>query len=128
MNITSIVIIFIIGVAVGAVGMFYGKNFIQMDKNEAIKMLENWAVWAVAKAEKELGSATGELKLAKVYNEFITECPEIAKVVCHDEFRALITFTLARFQKLVETNDAVAMYMNGTNPFLEDYNEEEMGE
>ena len=41
--------------------------------NEQIEQVKQWLIFAVAQAEKELGSGTGQMKLRYVYNLFVSK-------------------------------------------------------
>ena len=45
------------------------------------KNMKNWLLYAVAAAEKALGSGTGELKLRQVYDAFLIKFPIISKLM-----------------------------------------------
>ena len=48
--------------------------------------LKNWLLFAVAAAEKALGSQTGELKLRMVYDQFLTKFPVVSKFMSFKAF------------------------------------------
>lgn len=45
---------------------------------EQLNKIQEWLIWAVAQAEKELGSGTGQMKIRYVYDLFITKFPGVA--------------------------------------------------
>ena len=57
-----------------------------MPTNEQLKKVKEWLLWAVAEAEKELGSGTGQLKLRYVYDMFIVKFPSLAKIISFETF------------------------------------------
>ena len=72
-----------------AVGAFVGAwihKFVTEPSFQQKEDLKNWLKMAMYKAEKELGSKTGELKLLTVYNMFVTAMPWMARVISFDQF------------------------------------------
>ena len=67
----------------------------------------------VTEAEKELGTKTGELKLATVYAEAIKVFPWIASVVSFDTFKVWVDEALEWMNHQLETNPAFAKYVKG---------------
>ena len=55
--------------------------FVKRPHTEQLKSVKEWMLFAVTKAEKELGSGTGKLKLRYVYDMFIAKFPWLGKVV-----------------------------------------------
>lgn len=66
-----------------------------------------WLLWAVTKAETELGSGTGQLKLAMVYDMFIVRFPKISKVLSFKVFSKLVDIALARMRCILQSNQAI---------------------
>lgn len=93
-NLLIIFIGFIIGFIIG----YYIKNFFKLSKSQQIERLKEWLIGAVAIAEKELGSGTGELKLRYVYNDFIKNWNFLAKILSFNEFKELVDQALYIFK------------------------------
>ena len=111
---TSLIIGFILGF-VGGYGLNY---FITKAKHrEQLNIIRNWLIWAVAKAEKDLGSGTGELKIKEVYNLFVNTFPQAAKWVSYEQFEALVDEALADLKKILENNDLAEYAINGLEYF-----------
>lgn len=77
------------------------------------KNLKNWLLYAVAAAEKALGSGTGELKLRQVYDAFLAKFPIISKFMSFNTFKALIENALDELEELINTNEKVNTYIKG---------------
>lgn len=73
------------------------------DKSNAKK----WLLYAVALAETELGSGTGELKLQMVYNEFVEKFPIAAKFVSFNGFKKLVDQALEALKDMMNKNDKI---------------------
>lgn len=77
------------------------------------KNIKEWLLYAVIKAEKELGSKTGKIKLRQVYNEFIITFPVISKFIKFEWFSSLVDLALAEMKKLLNTNIQCNIYVKG---------------
>lgn len=82
-------------------------SFTQMPTTQQLAKVEEWLVYAVTLAEKELGSGTGKLKLRMVYDMFLERFPWLAKVVTFNEFTKLVEYALGEAKVLWETNLSV---------------------
>lgn len=112
-----------------ALGMFLGK-FVKKSREEKIQVVKNWLLYAVAMAEKELGSGTGRIKLGQVYEQFLLVFPQLQRFISFDMFAKLVDDVLIQFQELVEENVTIAAEFTNTEGELVDiveepYNEEE---
>lgn len=105
MNTTILLII--IAIAAGAVLGFTITKFAKMPTPEKITIIKNWLLYAVAEAEKDLGSGTGKLKLAQVYNKFVSECPQLAAIITYQKFTSLVDEVLADFKNILNSNKAI---------------------
>lgn len=106
------IIVGIICLIVGAVGGFYLASFIKMSKSEKADMIINCLVYLVAAAEHDLGSGTGELKLAKVYNEFVAEYPQLAETITFEQFKGFVDKALAKMQEILKNDDIKKVILN----------------
>lgn len=85
--------------------------FCRMPKNEQIKKVKEWLLLAVAQAEKELGSGTGQLKLRYVYDMFLTKFPFLVSVISFDSFKLLVEEALDVFKPMLKQNEAIKEYV-----------------
>lgn len=99
--------VFILFIGVVATAAIKIYKFINTPSGEQLKKVQQWLIWAVAKAEEVLGSGTGQLKLRYVYDMFITKFPVIAKFVTYDEFKAMTEKALEEFKKMLESNKQI---------------------
>lgn len=95
----------IIALAVGSVILI--GVIIYMLVNQRSKIIE-WLKYAVAEAEKLLGSGTGQLKLRQVYDWFCEQFPVIAAVLPFRVFSAWVDIALQTFDKWLDNNNFVA--------------------
>lgn len=106
-----------------ALGMFLGK-FVKKSREEKIQVVKNWLLYAVAMAEKELGSGTGRIKLGQVYEQFLLVFPQLQRFISFDMFAKLVDDVLIQFQELVEENVTIAAEFTNTEGELVDIVEE----
>lgn len=99
--------VFILFIGVVATAAIKIYKFINTPSGEQLKKVQQWLIWAVAKAEEVLGSGTGQLKLRYVYDMFITKFPVIAKFVTYDEFKAMTEKALEEFKEMLESNKQI---------------------
>lgn len=108
-NWTFIVIV----VAAVAIGVVFAIRFFKSSKEEQMKKIREWLVYATTIAEKELGGGTGQLKLRQVYDMFVGKFTWMAKVISFDKFSELVDEALGDMNKLLQTNTAVSAFVNG---------------
>lgn len=98
-------------IAVITIAAFAVYTFIKMPRSAQIKKVKEWLLWAVAEAEKELGSGTGQLKLRYVYNMFVTRFPAIAAVISFETFSKLVDQALKKLDELLSSNKDIEAYV-----------------
>lgn len=113
----SIIVLAIIIAACYAIYVFF-----KMPSNSQLKSVSEWLLYAVAQAEKELGSGTGQLKLRYVYDMFIVRFNALAKVVSFEAFSLLVDETLNIFKEMLRDNSSVGKYVG-----VEEIEEEILG-
>lgn len=91
--------------------------------NAQLASVKEWLLYAVAKAEKELGSGTGQLKLRYVYDMFILRFDGLAKVISFAAFSMLVDEALEIFRAMLDTNKSVNKYVGYSDPEEEDITE-----
>ena len=100
----------IIALSVGAVILLIVTAYIVT--NQKNKVIE-WLKWAVAEAEKLLGTGTGQLKLRQVYDWFVEKFPVIAAIVPFRVFSAWVDTALDTMREWLGNNKNVAGYIGG---------------
>ena len=105
------ILLTIILIAIIVVVLYGVYVFLRMPKDSQINQLREWLLYAVAKAEKELGSGTGKLKLRYVYDMFISKFNYLAKIISFEAFSILVDEALDIFRDLLEQNDSIAKYI-----------------
>ena len=104
----------ILAIAAIAVGVVFAIRFSKSSKEEQIKKIREWLIYATTIAEKELGGGTGQLKLRRVYDMFVSKFTWLAKVISFDKFSELVDEALGDMNKLLQTNTAVSDYVNSS--------------
>ena len=87
--------------------------FVKRPHTEQLKSVKEWMLFAVTKAEKELGSGTGKLKLRYVYDMFIAKFPWLGKVVSFEMVSMMVDDALDEMRVMLESNKAVKEYVSG---------------
>jgi len=87
--------------------------FVKRPRTEQLKSVKEWMLWAVTKAEKELGSGTGKLKLRYVYDMFVAKFPWLGSVVSFEMVSMMVDDALEEMRAMLESNKAVNEYVNG---------------
>ena len=70
---------------------------------------KNWLVYAVAEAEKVLGSNTGQLKLRLVYDMAVARFPIMAKMLPFNLFGKLVDSALDVMKDMIAKNENIAV-------------------
>lgn len=96
--------------------------FAKMPTNAQLASVKEWLLYAVAAAEKELGSGTGQLKLRYVYDMFILRFSAVAKVISFEAFSQLVDEALYVFRNMLKDNQAVIQYVGAAPEAAEKLN------
>ena len=91
-------------VCVFVAGVIY---FLRQPSSVQKAKVKEWLLWAVTKAETELGGGTGALKLAMVYDLFVSRFPAISKVMSFAVYAKLVDDALGAMQDLLKTKPAI---------------------
>lgn len=95
-------------------GAVFAICFFKSSREEQMKKIREWLVYATTIAEKELGCGTGQLKLRQVYDMFVSKFNWMAKIISFDKFSNLVDDALSDMNKLLATNTAVNAFVNGS--------------
>lgn len=100
---------FLIVAAIAIVSVVSIKAYIWFKKpgNEQLEQVKQWLIYAVAKAEAELGSGTGQLKLRYVYDQFIKKFPAVAIFLSFEDFSKLVDEALEELEKMIKENQKI---------------------
>lgn len=84
-----------------AVTLYLVVGFARRPKTEKLAVVQEWLLWAVARAESYLGGGTGEKKLAMVYSWFEVRFPLMCKVVTFDQFKKMVDDALDQLEEFL---------------------------
>lgn len=104
--------IILLAVAAVAVVVYLVFKFFKLPRESQIAKIKEWLLFAVAEAEKELGSGTGQLKLRFVYDKFVTKFPYLVQFIPFELFSTLVDEVLVKFREMFNTNKAVKLYVD----------------
>ena len=82
-------------------------NWFKQPSSKQKEQIKQWLIFAVAKAEAELGTGTGQLKLSKVYDMFIEKFPAIALFVSFEDFSIMVDEALKKLEEIMEDNQNI---------------------
>lgn len=82
-------------------------QWLKKPTEEQLDKVKEWLVFAVADAEKYLGSGTGQMKLRYVYDMFVTKFPAIAVFLSFKQFSKMVDGALDKFNELIKTNNNI---------------------
>ena len=101
----------IAGLALAVAACFMLYRFFQLPTKKQIARIKQWLLYAVAEAEKELGSGTGQLKLRQVYDLFVQRFPAVAAVISFDTFSGWVDEALEQMRGMLEQNQDLQKYV-----------------
>lgn len=88
-------------------------GFKNMDREEQIKKVKEWLLWAVEECERELGRDTGVLKLRMCYNMFLESFPWLAKVITFQAFSDMVKDAVKWLDNQLKSNENVRKRVYG---------------
>ena len=84
------------------------KNYLDLPNSTKLSKLREWLLYAVLKAEKELGGGTGQIKLRYVYDMFISKFKFLSIFINFDIFSKLVDEALVRMAELLKDNSSIS--------------------
>ena len=87
-------------------------GFLKLGKERQLKVITEWLLLAVIKAEKELGGGTGQVKLRFVYDLFIDKFKFASMFISFNQFSALVDSALVIMKEMISNNDQVKNYID----------------
>lgn len=69
--------------------------------------IKAWLLYAVSIAEKNLGSGTGQLKLALVYDMFLSKFPFASRIISFTIFTQLVDKALGKMKEMIDGNKKI---------------------
>ena len=100
-----ITVLIMIGIAI--------YKFAGLPTKSQVEKIKEWLLYAVTKAETELGEKTGHLKLHTVYDMFIVRFPSVARIVSFETFSLWVDEALDEMKKMLENNKKIEELVKG---------------
>ena len=100
-----IAVLIMIGIAI--------YKFAGLPTKSQVEKIKEWLLYAVTKAETELGEKTGQLKLHTVYDMFIVRFPSVARIVSFETFSSWVDEALDEMKKMLENNKKIEELVKG---------------
>lgn len=88
-------------------------RFFRQPTANQVANLKEWLKFAVAEAEKELGSGTGQLKLRQVYDWAIIKFPWVALIVSFENFSVWVNEALDWLDDQLRENEKIEGFVEG---------------
>ena len=79
-------------------------GFLKLGKERQLKVITEWLLLAVIKAEKELGGGTGQVKLRFVYDLFIDKFKFASMFISFNQFSALVDSALVIMKEMISNS------------------------
>lgn len=107
-------VILVVLVCIVIFAIWFVYNFVTAPAGSQLAKVKEWLLLAVVEAEKQLGGGTGVLKLRYVYDWFISKFPFTSKIISFNTFSKLVDKSLEKMKQLLQTNQSVEAYVEGT--------------
>lgn len=105
--------VIVAGMALAAGAGYAVYAFFKMPSDKQLNKVSEWLLFAVTKAEKELGAGTGKIKLRYVYDMFVARFDWLAEVISFEMFSIMVDEALDRMKDILDSNEAVKNFVAG---------------
>lgn len=105
------VTLFVLGTILICVFIFCIYKFAKLGWFRQLEIIQEWLLLAVIKAEKELGSGTGQIKLRYVYDLFIDKFKFSSMFITFSQFSLLVDSALIVMKVILTDNKNVQEYV-----------------
>lgn len=106
-NIDTIIGILALIIA-GALGIY---KFIKLGKEQQIRKIKQWLLFAVVESEKALGGGTGQVKLRYCYDMFVDKFKFMTLLISFEEFSSMVDEALETMRNMLSSNEKVKDYV-----------------
>ena len=103
--------IFYLMIGLGVFGIL-AYSFLKLGKKRQLEIISEWLLLAVIKAEKELGSGTGQVKLRFVYDLFIDKFKFASMYISFSQFSIMVDAALITMKSMLSDNKQVQEYVS----------------
>ena len=87
------------------------KLYFNKPTEEKIEKFKEWLLFAVMKAEKELGAGTGQFKLRYVYDLALEQFPSLTLFISFEQFSSYVDEALDKFKAMLSSNKSIQEYV-----------------
>lgn len=106
----TIIVATLVVITIAAYDIYvFSKMSLEKQKTKVKECLLAWVV----KAEKDLGSGTGKIKLSVVYGYFITAFPVLKNFISFDTFHEWVVEALDQMEDMLENNQNLKDIVSG---------------
>ena len=95
-----------------SMGLWVGR-FLKLPSKKQEEKVKQWLIWAVSRAEAELGAGEGQMKLRRVYDAFLKRFPVVAEAVSFKTFGRWVDGALAEVQAMLVQKKAAEQKKGG---------------
>ena len=103
----------IIALCVGVLAGMSIYKFAEKETKDKIEAVSTWLLYAVSLAEQKWGAGTGKMKLAEVYDMFLTKFPNLMTLIPYSKFTELVSEALDNMKHILATNKTVSEIIVG---------------
>ena len=107
MALDNVIIAVVVAILIGIFVLW----FVKLGREKQIQIIQEWLLLAVVKAEKELGSGTGQIKLRFVYDLFLDKFKFISMFITFVQFSDLVDMALITMKEMISNNNQVKDYI-----------------
>ena len=100
-------------IALLTIGGIAVYKFAGLPTKSQIEKIRKWLLYAVTKAETELGANTGQLKLHTVYDLFLSKFPVAGKLVTFETFSLWVDNALDDMKEMLDNNEKIEALVKG---------------
>ena len=86
-------------------------RFLRKPDSAKLALVQEWLLWAVARAEMALGSGAGEKKLNMVYCWFGVRFPLLCRLISFAQFKSMVDDALDQLMLVLENDNVVEMFI-----------------
>lgn len=107
MALDNVIIAVVVAILIGIFVLW----FLKLGKEKQMQIIQEWLLLAVVKAEKELGSGTGQIKLRYVYDLFLDKFKFVSMFITFVQFSDLVDMALITMKEMISNNNQVKDYI-----------------
>lgn len=99
--------VFVALIVIFLVIVYGAYEIIATPSGKQLEKIREWLIYACLKAEQELQSGTGQLKLRMVYDSFLIRFRWLSVIISFEVFSGLVDEALEKMNKMLKENKDV---------------------